>query len=209
MQDVRDVVECDSSKIDLRVLNSTDLCFVGIEQSKRMDASTDSTVGQHYNVVNHELSTEDSACMDFQMESLDSEPVTITKIVEEHQCNAIVSDRVIVDVLDENEADIEPKRSCSSCIEEEDKPILGSLRRVRWGTIEMRLHSVIPGDHPDTREGPPVRSRIDSASTLFIIPYKKAQTLKLVATYSLRWIGKLLQSERLTLTDMKRNGLHD
>jgi hypothetical protein len=37
------------------------------------------------------------------------------------------------------------------------------LKKVRWGNIEMRLHSVIPGDHPDTREGPPVSGTTTAA----------------------------------------------
>jgi hypothetical protein len=43
--------------------------------------------------------------------------------------------------------------------DEEDVPkkfIGGMRRKVSWGNIEMHLHPVIAGDHPDTIEGPPV-----------------------------------------------------
>jgi hypothetical protein len=30
-------------------------------------------------------------------------------------------------------------------------------RRVSWGEVETRLYPIIPGDHPDTWQGPPVR----------------------------------------------------
>ena len=32
-----------------------------------------------------------------------------------------------------------------------------SGRKVSWGEIEIRLYPIIPGDHPDTCRGPPVR----------------------------------------------------
>jgi hypothetical protein len=34
-------------------------------------------------------------------------------------------------------------------------------RKVSWGCIEMYMHPVIPGDHPDTLEGPPVRRGVE------------------------------------------------
>jgi hypothetical protein len=45
------------------------------------------------------------------------------------------------------------------CDEGEDdrKEIAHGMRqKVSWGNIEMHMHPVIPGDHPDTLEGPPV-----------------------------------------------------
>jgi hypothetical protein len=43
---------------------------------------------------------------------------------------------------------------------EENKTIQSSgrkpVRKVTWGNVAMRMFPVIPGDHPDTREGPPV-----------------------------------------------------
>lgn len=33
-------------------------------------------------------------------------------------------------------------------------------RNVSWGAIEMRLYPIIPGDHPDTWQGPPVRNSL-------------------------------------------------
>ena len=39
---------------------------------------------------------------------------------------------------------------------ERKESVQGMRRKVSWGNIEMHLHPVIPGDHPDTIEGPPV-----------------------------------------------------
>lgn len=55
---------------------------------------------------------------------------------------------------------------CLRIIEEEaetrmeSRKLTKALRKVSWGSVEMRMYPIIPGDHPDTMQGPPVRSSI-------------------------------------------------
>lgn len=83
----------------------------------------------------------------------------------ESDCLGVEDDAALTLKLDDpslrppESANLESQRErFVNCDEEYDQKDVRKVmqRKVSWGNIEMHMHPVIPGDHPDTLEGPPV-----------------------------------------------------
>ena len=153
MQKLYDVDECNPSH-DLSMNNIGD--FLESATNKNGDGpSSGSATDSTERTVSYEC-TDDGASTDDQNDDLASEVVRIHDNSEEQPAT-------IIELDESNPEATEPKclqtikQACQSNIKEHTEPVNRQRKKLRWGMIEMRLHSVIPGDHPDTREGPPVR----------------------------------------------------
>lgn len=177
MQKLYDVDECDPSR-DLSMNNIGD--FLECETNKNDDGpSTGSATDSTERTVSYEC-TDDGASTDDQNDDLASEVVMIPDNSVEQPATIIESDDD-----ESNPEAMEPKRpqtikqACQSNIKERMEPVKRQRKKLRWGMIEMRLHSVIPGDHPDTREGPPVRE-----TTMFFVLQPTRQNMHLTCIYT-------------------------
>jgi hypothetical protein len=165
MQNLYDVDEFDH-KQDTSMNNIVD--FLKLEpnlDSTGPASATDSTE----RTISYE-STEDDVSVDGGNDELESEAFIIhdeilakqhAGIIEVDESTCSPSEIIDADTTSDGHA-----RCCKSNVKESKaEPIHRQQKKLRWGMIEMRLHSVIPGNHPDTREGPPV-----SVSTIYFFP---------------------------------------
>jgi hypothetical protein len=148
MQSIYDADECNPSAGFLKIA-PTENNVLG------PSVATESTV----RTMSYE-SADDSVSTEYQNDEMESESIVTREASVEQQIDIIESDKGDKPCSEEMEGTAATSVSqvsfSQSEVEEPTIPTKGRIKKLRWGIIEMRLHSVIPGDHPDTREGPPV-----------------------------------------------------
>lgn len=159
MQNIYDVDEFDHQQ-DSSVNNIVDFLKTEPNLNTAGPASaTDSTE----RTVSYE-GTEDDASIDGHNDDLDSEALIMRdEGIAKQQTDTVDSDMSTgstVEVKESSTTSAGHARCCQSNVRGNVEPNHRRPKKLRWGMIEMRLHSVIPGDHPDTREGPPVSESI-------------------------------------------------
>jgi hypothetical protein len=154
MQNLGDADKCDSSQYTL-LMNDIEH-FLKTAPHKNNEAGPSIATESTERTMSYE-STEDSLSTYYQNDEIESETlVTREDLVEQHtDINEL--DNPSQDEIESTGTTTDVHMRCSqSELKDSAAPTHGRIKKLRWGIIEMRLHSVIPGDHPDTREGPPV-----------------------------------------------------
>lgn len=141
---------------------------IELEQSKIDNVNCSRVINsQHTNRTISYESTEESTCGDDHSEAIDVESIVVNEMLIkekplEGDSKLDVTENVDTTALND---------ACQY-----------HVQKIRWGTIRIRVYPVIPGDHPDTREGPPLTIDWDALTeyTLDVDGYeaKRAPRLK-------------------------------
>jgi hypothetical protein len=116
--------------------------FIGIDVNNTQDANEQ----KKYSTVTH--CTERTASFESSEDS--------TALDDKNDTN-VLGAATMHEMLTEQDGTDGYEQYATSNLETKNTICRNLIRKVTWGNVEMRMHPVIPGDHPDTREGPPVR----------------------------------------------------
>ena len=154
MENLYDVDDCDPLQDSTLVMNNIEnvIKLEPDENNAGPSSATDSTE----RTMSYE-STEDSTSTYDQNDATELETAKIQEgLVEEHTVTFESVNKPSHYEIDGASTAEGNTKCCQSDVNDAAELTKGRIKKLRWGIIEMRLHSVIPGDHPDTREGPPV-----------------------------------------------------